>query len=122
MKSVEPSEVAFKSSKNDSVLVFVNGEHIGSLHKSENWYNVDLEYSGVVMNTQCLFATGKEQMRDKIAAVINEEVKFKAPFDKIKKASRVTRKDINECIVKIVENANSLSKENIVDLLKGIIL
>ena len=81
-------------------------------------YNV----AGVDHKTALVFLADKDQMRRKVSALYNEAVYFYEPFNRIKTISRVTRKDVNACVVKIVENQDKLTKDQIVDLLKEIIL
>lgn len=120
---ITPEDVAFKTANNGDVLIFINGTHAGMIEPDGRWGIAELyDVAGVDPKTAIVFLADKDQMRRKIAALYNEAVYFYEPFHRIKTISRVTRKDVNACVIKIVENQDKLTKDQIVDLLKEIIL
>ena len=120
---ITPEDVAFKTANNGDILIFINGKHAGMVEPEGRWGVAELyDVAGVDPKTAIVFLADKDQMRRKIAALYNEAVYFYEPFHRIKTISRVTRKDVNACIIKIVENKDKLTKDQIVDLLKEIIL
>ena len=120
---ITPEDVAFKTANNGDILIFINGKHAGMVEPEGRWGVAELyDVAGVDPKTAIVFLSDKDQMRRKIAALYNEAVYFYEPFHRIKTISRVTRKDVNACVVKIVENQDKLTKDQIVDLLKEIIL
>lgn len=120
---ITPEDVAFKTANNGDILIFINGKHAGMVEPEGRWGVAELyDVTGVDPKTAIVFLADKDQMRRKIAALYNEAVYFYEPFHRIKTISRVTRKDVNACIIKIVENQDKLTKDQIVDLLKEIIL
>ena len=120
---ITPEDVAFKPANNGDILIFINGKHAGMVEPEGRWGVAELyDVAGVDPKTAIVFLADKDQMRRKIAALYNEAVYFYEPFHRIKTISRVTRKDVNACVIKIVENQDKLTKDQIVDLLKEIIL
>lgn len=120
---ITPEDVAFKTANNGDILIFISGKHAGMVEPEGRWGVAELyDVAGVDPKTAIVFLADKDQMRRKIAALYNEAVYFYEPFHRIKTISRVTRKDVNACIIKIVENQDKLTKDQIVDLLKEIIL
>lgn len=120
---ITPEDVAFKTANNGDILIFINGKHAGMVEPEGRWGVAELyDVAGVDPKTAIVFLADKDQMRRKVAALYNEAVYFYEPFHRIKTISRVTRKDVNACIIKIVENQDKLTKDQIVDLLKEIIL
>lgn len=120
---ITPEDVAFKTANNGDILIFINGKHAGMVEPEGRWGVAELyDVAGVDPKTSIVFLADKDQMRRKIAALYNEAVYFYEPFHRIKTISRVTRKDVNACVIKIVENQDKLTKDQIVDLLKEIIL
>ena len=120
---ITPEDVAFKTANNGDILIFINGKHAGMVEPDGRWGVAELyDVAGVDPKTAIVFLADKDQMRRKVAALYNEAVYFYEPFHRIKTISRVTRKDVNACVIKIVENQDKLTKGQIVDLLKEIIL
>ena len=120
---ITPEDVAFKTANNGDILIFINGKHAGMVEPEGRWGVAELyDVAGVDPKTAIVFLADKDQMRRKIAALYNEAVYFYEPFHRIKTISRVARKDVNACVIKIVENQDKLTKDQIVDLLKEIIL
>lgn len=120
---IAPEDVAFKTAFNGDVLIFIDGKHAGMIEPEGRWGVAELyDVAGVDPKTAIVFLADKDQMRRKIAALYNEAVYFYEPFHRIKTISRVTRKEVNACVIKIVENQDKLTKDQIVDLLKEIIL
>lgn len=120
---ITPEDVAFKTANNGDILIFINGKHAGMIEPGGRWGVAELyDVAGVDPKIAIVFMADKDQMRQKISAVYNEAVYFYEPFHRIKTISRVTRKDVNACVIKIVENQDKLTKDQIVDLLKEIIL
>lgn len=120
---IAPEDVAFKTAFNGDILIFIDGKHAGMIEPDGRWGVAELyNVAGVDHKTALVFLADKDQMRRKVSALYNEAVYFYEPFNRIKTISRVTRKDVNACVVKIVENQDKLTKDQIVDLLKEIIL
>lgn len=120
---ITPEDVAFKTAFNGDILIFIDGKHAGMVEPEGRWGVAELyDVAGVDPKTAIVFLADKDQMRRKIAALYNEAVYFYEPFHRIKTISRVTRKDVNACVIKIVENQDKLTKDQIIDLLKEIIL
>lgn len=120
---ITPEDVAFKTAYNGDILIFINGKHAGMIEPDGRWGVAELyNVVGVDPKTALVFLADKDQMRRKVAALYNEAVYFYEPFNRIKTVSRVTRKEVNACVIKIVENQDKLTKDQIVDLLKEIIL
>lgn len=120
---ITPEDVAFKTAYNGDILIFIDGKHAGMIEPDGRWGVAELyNVAGVDPKTALVFLADKDQMRRKVAALYNEAVYFYEPFNRIKTVSRVTRKEVNACVIKIVENQDKLTKDQIVDLLKEIIL
>lgn len=125
---ITPEDVAFKTAYNGDILIFINGKHAGMIEPegrlgAGRWGVAELyNVAGVDPKTALVFLADKDQMRRKVSALYNEAVYFYEPFNRIKTVSRVTRKEVNACVIKIVENQDKLTKDQIVDLLKEIIL
>lgn len=120
---IAPEDVAFKTAYNGDILIFIDGKHAGMIEPDGRWGVAELyNVAGVDPKTALVFLADKDQMRRKVAALYNEAVYFYEPFNRIKTVSRVTRKEVNACVIKIVENQDKLTKDQIVDLLKEIIL
>ncbi|QZI93339.1 hypothetical protein NPJJOOEL_00019 [Enterobacteria phage Brandy] len=121
---IAPEDVAFKTAFNGDILIFIDGKHAGMIEPDGRWGVAELyNVAGVEGHkTALVFLSDKDQMRRKVSALYNEAVYFYEPFNRIKTISRVTRKDVNACVIKIVENQDKLTKDQIVDLLKEIIL
>lgn len=123
MKMIAPTDIAFKTgSDKDSILVFVNTNHIGTMKNLDGWYSADFNYQEMNIRGKHIHLTDKESMKIKIANLINEKIALYEPFIKLKKLSRVTRKDVNACLIKIIEESDSLTKDDIIKLLKGVIV
>ena len=120
---VSPESVGFKTANGGDIMIFIDGVHAGMIDRSGRWGTAKLyNVVGSDPKTSIVYLADKDQMRRKIASLYNEAVEFYEPFKRLNTISRVTRKDVNACVVKIVENSDNLTKEQIVDLLKGIIL
>lgn len=124
---ITPEDVAFKVANGGDILIFINGKHEGVIVRdpvhNSRWGEAKLyDVVGVDPKTSIVYLADKDQMRRKVSALYNESVEFYAPFKRLQSISRVTKNEVNSCVVKIVENSDKLSKDQMVKLLKEIIL